>query len=163
VVEFVLVGRIQMEEIAEAVVEGVGVEAASGREFGSRIENAGDDHGDDEIAIAAGNRIEDGVQTEFAERSENGSDVAVRKGAGDAEGVRQGGNRSGEGAGQSGAESFDLTRGEMGEVGEGAGLDLAVLAVGDAEEEGGRGVAIGHGGDVHAYSIQHKINNTNRK
>jgi hypothetical protein len=45
----------------------------------------------------------------------------------------------------------------MGDVGEGAGLDVAVFAVGFAEEDGGRGVAVGDGGHVHAYIISHQM------
>src|SRR5437016_1475139 len=41
----------------------------------------------------------------------------------------------------------------MSNVGEGASLDFAVLAIGFAEKDGGRGVAIGDGSDVHAYII----------
>ena len=54
----------------------------------------------------------------------------------------------------------------MSDVGDGASLDFAVEAIGFAEEDGGRGVAIGDGGDIHAYLIsqihhthKHKINN----
>jgi hypothetical protein len=36
----------------------------------------------------------------------------------------------------------------VGEVGEGAVLDLAMLAIGFAEEKGGRGVAVGDSGDI---------------
>ena len=42
----------------------------------------------------------------------------------------------------------------MGDIGEGASLDFAVLTVGFAQEDGGRGVAVGDGGDVHAYIIR---------
>jgi len=45
----------------------------------------------------------------------------------------------------------------VGEIGEGAVEDLAVLTEGLAEEDGGRGVAIGDGGDVHAYTIHQSI------
>ena len=41
----------------------------------------------------------------------------------------------------------------MGEVGKGAVLNLAVLAKGFPEEEGGRGVAVGDGGDIHDFYI----------
>src|SRR5450759_2404552 len=41
----------------------------------------------------------------------------------------------------------------MGDVGEGARFDFAVIPVGLTEEDGGRGVAIGHGSHVHAYII----------
>ena len=56
-------------------------------------------------------------------------------------------------AGESAAEGFDLGGAEMSDIGDGAGLDLAGFAVRFAEENGGRGIAIGHGGDVHAYHI----------
>jgi hypothetical protein len=39
-------------------------------------------------------------------------------------------------------------KGEMRDVGDGAGLDFAVEAIGLAEEKGGRGVAVGYGGDL---------------
>jgi hypothetical protein len=41
----------------------------------------------------------------------------------------------------------------VGEVGEGAVLDLAVLAEGFPEEDRGRGVAVGNGGDIHDFYI----------
>ena len=44
--------------------------------------------------------------------------------------------------------------GEMSDVGNGASLDFAVVAIRFAEEDGGRRVAIGYGGDVHAYTIR---------
>ena len=48
----------------------------------------------------------------------------------------------------------------MSDVGDGASFDFAFEAIGFAEEDGGRGVAIGHGGDVHAYIIwQYNKNN----
>jgi len=43
------------------------------------------------------------------------------------------------------AERFDAGGEPVGEVGQGAILDLAVLAEGFAQENGGRGVAIGDG------------------
>ena len=44
--------------------------------------------------------------------------------------------------------------GEMSDVGNGASLDFAVVAIRFAEEDGGRRVAIGYSGDVHAYIIR---------
>jgi len=54
---------------------------------------------------------------------------------------------------------LDFLGAEMGDVGEGAGLDLTVVAVGFAEQDGGRGVAVGDGGDVHAYILSHNNHN----
>ena len=51
------------------------------------------------------------------------------------------------------AQHGDGFGGELGEVGEGAGLDLAVFAVALAEEESGRGGPVGDGGDIHANHI----------
>ena len=41
----------------------------------------------------------------------------------------------------------------MSDVGDGASLDFAVETIGFAKEDGGRGAAVGYGGDVHAYII----------
>ena len=56
-------------------------------------------------------------------------------------------------AAQQAAEGFDADGGPVGEVGKGAVLNLAVLAKGFPEEEGGRGVAVGDGGDIHDFYI----------
>ena len=39
----------------------------------------------------------------------------------------------------------------MGNIGDGTGFDLSMLAIGFADQDGGRRGAIGDGGDVHAY------------
>jgi hypothetical protein len=51
-------------------------------------------------------------------------------------------------AAQGATQGFDAGRVPVGEVGEGAVLDLAMLAIGFAEEKGGRGVAVGDSGDI---------------
>src|SRR2546426_7906599 len=83
--------------------------------------------------------------------------MTVRQGSGDEEGLGQRGGGGGQRAGQCQAESVHLLRGEMSDVGDGASLDFSVEAVGFTEEDGGRGVAIGYGGDVHAYIIRQFI------
>ena len=57
-------------------------------------------------------------------------------------------------AAQGAAEGLDARGGPMGEIGEGAIFDFAVLAEGFAEEDSGGRVAVGDGGDVHADYIQ---------
>jgi len=151
-----------MEQFAETAVESIGVKAASGGELRGGVEDAGGDHGDDEIAMAAGNRIEDGIELEIAQAPEDGRGVAVRKGAGDEERIGQGRAAGRERASQGQAESMDLMNGQMREIGEGAALDLAVFAVGSAEEDGGRGHAVGHRGHIHAYIISHEMLNNNK-
>ena len=129
------------------------MKAASGGEFGGRLDDARHDHGDDEVALPAGGRIEDGIQLQVVQATEDCGGMAVRPGAGDAETIRQRGGGGSQRTGEGEAEGFNLTSAEMSDVGEGAGFDFAVLAIGFAEEDGGRGVAVGDGGHVHAYII----------
>ncbi len=68
-------------------MESVGVKAASGGEFGSRIEDTGDDHGEHEIAGPAGLRVEDGIEVEVAQAAEDGGGVTVGKRTGDVESI----------------------------------------------------------------------------
>ena len=78
--------------------------------------------------------------------------MTVRQGADDVEGVPEAGHR---GAPlEQDAQSLDESGRPAGEVGEGALLDLAALAIGLAEQDGGRGGAVGHGFDVHGYIMQ---------
>jgi len=142
-----------MEEFGEGAAEGIGVKGTSRGEFGSWFQNAGNDHGQDQITMAAGLFIDEGVEMQPLERAEDRGDVAVRAGADDVKGLRERGAEGG-GALENGAEGIDLRRGPMGEIGESAVEDLAVLAEGLAEEDGRRGVAVGDRGDVHAYTIQ---------
>jgi hypothetical protein len=143
-----------VEHLTETVVEGIGVKPASGSEFGSGFDDAGHDHSENKIALAAWRGIEDGIQVQVAQATKDSGDMAVREGPGDEEGVRQGSGGDRKGASQGPAESVHLMRGEMSDVGDRASLDFAVEAIGFAEEDGGRGVAIGHGGDIHAYIIR---------
>jgi len=133
-------------------VESVGMKSASGSQFGGRIKDASDNHGDDQIALAAGMRVEEGFQLELAQGAEDGGDVTVGKRTDDVEVVW--GKRADEGvASENLAESFDLGGGPVRQVGEGAVVNLPTLAKGLAEENGGRGVAVGDGSHVHVYYI----------
>jgi hypothetical protein len=55
---------------------------------------------------------------------------------------------------QDAAQEVDLSGGPRGEIGEGAFVDLGADADGFAEENGGRGVAIRDGLDIHGSMIQ---------
>ena len=87
-----------------------------------------------------------------AQGAEDRGNVAMRTGADDVERLRER-EANGSSAFEDGAKSLDLSGGPMREVDEGAGVDRAVAAEGLAEEDRGRGVAIGNGSDVHAYII----------
>jgi len=162
-IQFGLLGVIDAQHFTQTVVESVGMKSASSRQFGGRIKDASDNHGDDEIAFATGMRVEEGFQLELAQGAEDGGDVTVRKRADDVEGIW--GKRADEGvAFEDLAERFDLGGGPVGQVGEGAVVDLTPLAKGLTKEDGGRGVAIGYGGYVHVYYIslyQHIVNTYN--
>ncbi len=129
------------------------MKAASGGEFGARLDDARHDHGDDEVAPPAGGRIEEGIQLQVAEATQDCGDVAVRQRADDAETIRQSGGGDSRRTGEGEAEGFHLTSPEMSNVGQGTGFDFTVLAIGFTEEDGGRGIAVGDGGHVHAYII----------
>src|ERR1035438_2468493 len=110
---------------------------ARGSQFGGRIDDTGHDHGNDEIALPAGRGVEDGLQVKVAQTTENCGDMAVRKGSGDEEGILQGRRRRrSQRACQGRAEGGDLMGGEMSDVGNGASLDFAVVAIRFAEEDG---------------------------
>src|SRR5260370_25312263 len=106
-------GGIQTEHGSQRGGSGVGMKAAGGSELGGRCEDAGDDHGDDEVALGATGTREDGFEKEAAKGTESGSDVAVRSGAENQESVGGGDERF---AFENTAEGGDLRgrpRGEM--------------------------------------------------
>jgi hypothetical protein len=156
-VEIILRNGIEVEQFAQGASEGIGVKGARGGEFGSWLENTGDDHGDDGIALPAGMLVDELVELQTVQGAKDSGDVAVRARADDVEGLRKRGAQ-GSGAFQNGAEGVELGRRPIREIGEGAVADLAVETEGLAEEDGGRGVAIGDSGDVHAYYISQHYN-----
>jgi hypothetical protein len=161
-IEFIFGRGIEMEEFGEGAAEGIGVQGTSGGEFGGWFQDAGNDHGQNQVAMTTGLFIDERVEMQTLQSTEDGGDVAVRAGANDVEGLRERGAEGG-GAVEDGAEGVDLSRGPVGEISESTVADLAVLAEGFAEEDGGRGVAVGDGSDVHAYSINQIIIQYNRK
>jgi len=75
--------------------------------------------------------------------------MAMRKGADDVEGVLEAWHR---GASlEQASQSFDQSRRPVCEVGESALPDFAAFAIGLAQQDGGRGGAVGDGFDVHGY------------
>ena len=73
--------------------------------------------------------------------------MAVRQAAGEGEGVVLGGD---DGAAlEHAAQAFDMGGQPAGEVAQGAFADLALLAVALAQQDGGRGVPVRDGFDIH--------------
>src|SRR5580692_6247287 len=103
------------------------MKSARGGEFGCWLQYSCRDHRQDEIATAVGMLIEEAVEMQLAQSAEDGGDVAVRAGADDVEGLRQRGAEGG-GALQDGAQRIDFSRGPVGQIGDGAVVDLAVFA-----------------------------------
>ena len=143
-------GGVQTEHGRQRGGGGIGMKAAGSSEFGGGIEDAGDDDGDDQIALGATGAREDRFQKEAANSAESGGDVAVRSRALNVESVGGGDERF---ALEDTAEGVDLGGGPRREVGEGTFDDLGALAEALAEEDGGRGVAVGDGLYIHGYSI----------
>ena len=122
------------------------------------LEQGAEEAGEDqcESAVAQDRRsAEEAVEADEAGEAEHGGDVAVGLGANDIESVVEGGE--GEAALEEEAQAVDDVGRQLGEVGEGAFLDFAVLAVGLAQEDGGRRVAVGDVLDVHDYRTIGKI------
>jgi hypothetical protein len=86
--------------------------------------------------------IEEAVEMQLAQSTEDGGDVAVRAGADDVEGLGQR-RREGGGAFQNGAQRIDFGLGPMGEIGDGAVVDFAIFAEALAEEDSGGELRLG--------------------
>ena len=145
-VKIVLVDLPERQRLGQRVARGVRRQAPGGRQLGTRIENAGDDHRQHASALGrvrAGDRT---VQAQFAQRPEHGGDMAVRKGALDVEGVLAPDQGL---VSQHPPQGVDFLRGPLGEVGQGAFLDFAVFAPALAQENSGRRVSVGDRFDIH--------------
>jgi hypothetical protein len=96
-------------------------------------------------------RSEDAVEPDLAERSEDGGDMAVGQRAADGEDLRGGRGRDDGPALEEGLEALEEFGRPVGEVEEGALLDLSALAVGLAQQDGRGRAAVGNDLDVHGY------------
>ena len=165
-VELILVDRLQPQDLAEGGDSALRVQGASGGQFGAGVDDAGDNHGDDEVAPATGRTSDEGMQAELLEGAEDGGDMAVRVAAQAGEGglgIDQGF------AFESSADKIDDVVGEVGDVAEGFMLDLAVVAEGSAQQMGTVGgvfVMAGGGGYVDGAisgRYRHKYNANRHK
>ena len=86
---------------------------------------------------------------EPARRAQHRGHVAVRQGALDGEDLLDAGY--GHAAAQQHLQALDHLIGQARQIGQGALADLAVLAVGLAQQHRGGRVAVGHGLDVHDF------------
>ena len=146
-VEFVLIDLTEAEQFAEARRGGGGRQRAGGGEFGGRVEDPTDQQGEDEIAATIAAGAEDTVEADLAGGAERGGDVAMWQAADDGEGVTLGGDDGA--AFEHAAQAFDMGRGPVGEIAEGALTNLAAFAVALAQQDGGWRVPVWDGFDIH--------------
>ena len=167
-VERFLDRRLAHAEIVEGGIEVVLVEGGETEDFGDRMIFGPADGG--QARALVGDAGQDEEEGEFGEAgfAESGSEAEgigdLLEGEQKAEDEAEGGVGGGEVievAAEGALEGLDVGGGPMGEIGEGAGMDLAILAEALAEEDGGWGGAIGDGGDVHVYSISQQITESN--
>jgi hypothetical protein len=141
-VEVVLIEALQAEHFRDRMVLG----PACGGEAGALMGHAGQDQEQGEFG-----------QTSFTQGGGEAEGIGQRlEGKQQAEHQTAGGVHGFEViqfAAEQALEGVDAGGGPSREVGEGTVLDLAVLAEGFPEEDGGRGGAVGDGGHVHASIV----------
>ena len=115
--------------------------------FETGIDQPLDDHGHHQIAFAAALGSDQALQIELADHRQDGFDVTVGERLLRGEQVLGRNQRL---IAQHAAQGFDLVLGPIGEVGQGALAGFLALAPAFAQEDGGRGVAVGDDVDVHA-------------
>ena len=126
-----------------------GAEFAFEAQLGAGLEQAGEDQGEGQRALAAGLVEEQAVEAQAAGEAEQSGDGTVLAGAANLDGG--GGAAEGELLVEGGLEQVDEGLGERGEIGKGAFVDLAAVPVGFAQEVAGG--LTGEGGcDVHCMT-----------
>jgi hypothetical protein len=130
--------KLAIFDQAELEFEGEGaggrliLEGAGASELGAWKKDACDDHGNHQIALAAGARRDEAVEAKLAESAKNKSDMTMRQGTNDFPRlIREGGF-----AAQTLANDFDEIVRQVGDVSESLVLDFTIFAEGAAEEMG---------------------------
>ena len=152
-VDFASADAAEADGFPQRVTGGFAVEHPRGGQFRCRVEQPSDDEPQRQVAAAlgcaAGQQI---VEVDAPGGGQGRKHVAMRQRPADLEaGPADRGQRI---TAQRGAQSINALDRQLGEVGQRAVLDLAVLAVGLAQQERGAGVAVGDLGDVHEASDQ---------
>ena len=139
-VKLVLVDFAQAEHGAERVGGGRLAEMASGRELGGRLDDPSHDHGENQPGPPLRSVRQHLVEPEPAHRPERGGDMAVRQRAGDREALFA--ERNERLPGQHPPQALDLGLRPIGDVGERARLNLALLAIALTKQHGRRRIAV---------------------
>jgi len=151
-VQVILVDGVQLQQVAEGGDGAFRVQTAGGGELGACVDDAGDDHGDDEVALAGGGTSDEGVEAELVEGTEDGGDVTMGIAAHDGEQFV--GRAESDTALEEDPQALDDVRGALGEVGDGAFPDFAVETERLTEEDGRGRIAVGDGVDVHGHTLR---------
>ena len=128
-VDFACGDTAEAQCFPQQVGSGFAVEHARGGQFGSRVEQPGDDEPQRQVAAALGRAAgQQVVEADAPGGGQRSEDVAMRQRPADLEaGLADRGQRI---ATQRGAQGLDAFDRQLGEVGQRAVLDLAVLAIG---------------------------------
>ena len=150
-IEVVLVHRPEVQGPGQRVPRGGCVQPPGGGRLRAGIEDPRGDHRQHPRPLRRPLGIEQLVEAEPADGAQHRRHMAVRQRADHVEGLVQTGH--GGAALEQDAEPLDEGGGPPGEVGEGALANLAVLAEGLAQEDGGRGGPVGDRFDIHGYLL----------
>ena len=138
------------QHLAQRMAGGGGIQHPRGRQLGRRLEQAGDDQSQRQIAAALRRPArQHGVERDAARGAQRGEHVAMRQRADDFH--RLGGGQQFVAA-QHGAELLDALGGPARQVGEGSVLGLAGLAVTLPQQDGGWRASVRDDGHIHAPS-----------
>ena len=153
----VLAGEHPIHRLIQRVLVGVahaeirgqrgGVPPAGRGQLAVGLEDPGHDHGDDELALPRGARRDERVEAQPLHGEPDRLHVAVVGGGDDLE--QRVGGREGLIAEHS-AQEVNLLGRPLGQIGQGAVLDRAALAVALPQQNGRGRAAIRHDGDIHA-------------
>ena len=135
-IKLVFVNRSETKRLAKAEGGGERVEHAGSGELGRRRNQPRHDHRDDEVAAAIPDRPEQAIETHVAQRAEYGRHMPVRQGAAHHDGLLIG--RRHRSALEQRAQAFDDLGRPLGQVRDGALLDLAAVAIALPQQDGGR-------------------------
>ena len=130
----------------ELLGHGSGVPQARGGELGGRMQEALYDHGQYQVALPAGLGIEQRRELQAPQGVQDDLDVPVRERAFDDEDLLGADQRL---VFEHAAQSLELGRGPVGEIGQGAFAYALALAPAFAQQDGGARVAVGDGLDIH--------------
>jgi len=133
-IELVLVDHPETELLAKAGACRVGRQRPGGGKLGTGIEDAADREGQDEVAAAIAVRAEQPIEADLARGAERRVDMTMRQRADNGDGILVLGNDGA--AFEQRLEAGDPLVRPVGEVQQGALLDLARLAVALAQQNG---------------------------